>query len=55
MECRSCKSKVIVEGIGDGKSKVTCSKCLESYIVDRQGRQMLTDEQPRNHPGPLNG
>jgi len=47
MECRKCKSKqVIVEGVGEGKVRVTCQQCLETSVIDDQGRQLLTDDMP---------
>ena len=47
MECKSCKAKkVLVEGLIEGKSKVTCQECGYSEIRDPKGRQMLTDDRP---------
>ena len=45
MECKSCKAKkVLVEGLGEGRSKITCQECGYSEIKDSKGRQMLTDD-----------
>jgi len=47
MNCQKCKStRVLTEGQGDGKTKVTCQECGESRILDTQGRRMLTDDMP---------
>lgn len=47
MNCQKCKSqRVLMEGQGDGKTKVTCQECGYSYIQDTQGRRMLTDDMP---------
>ena len=55
MECKSCNAKkVLVEGLTEGKSKITCQECGFSEIRDPQGRKMLTDDQPhRNRSGLL--
>ena len=45
MECKRCKAKkVLVEGLTEGKSKITCQECGESYVVDGQNRQLLTSD-----------
>lgn len=52
MQCRSCGGdKVLVEGLTEGKSKITCQKCSYSEIRDPQGRRMLTDDLPHQHRG----
>jgi uncharacterized Zn finger protein len=47
MQCTKCgSSKVLTEGLDNGKIKVTCQECGHSTIKDQQGRQMLTDDAP---------
>jgi hypothetical protein len=47
MKCSQCGGQnVLVEGIGDGKSRVTCQSCRHTEVIDSQGRRMLTDEMP---------
>ena len=49
--CKKCGSeKVLLEGVGDGKTKVTCQECGYASVQDSQGRRMLTDDAPL--PGP---
>lgn len=45
MNCAKCKSQnVMVEGVGEGKVRVTCQGCGMSEVKDQQGRKMLTDD-----------
>ncbi len=45
MQCQKCNSSnVLVEGVGEGKTKITCQACGLSEVKDIQGRQMLTDD-----------
>lgn len=47
MTCQKCGSeRVLVEGVGDGVTKISCQECGESTIRDNQGRRMLTDDMP---------
>lgn len=48
MECKNCGAKkVLVEGLTEGKSKVTCQECGYHEIRDPEGRKMLTDDMPQ--------
>ena len=48
MECKSCGAKkVLVEGLTEGKSKVTCQECGFSVITNNKGQQLLTGQ--RHH------
>jgi len=48
MKCKSCgKHSVLVEGLGEGKTRVTCQVCGYSSITDNVGRRMLTDDRPQ--------
>lgn len=47
MTCDKCGSdKLLVEGLLEGKVKVTCRECGMSEVRDAQGRRMLTDDMP---------
>jgi hypothetical protein len=47
MNCQKCGSgNVLVEGVGEGKTKVTCQACGVAEVKDQQGRKMLTDDRP---------
>ena len=47
MQCQKCSSNnVLVENVGEGKTKITCQSCGESKVSDQQGRRMLTDDRP---------
>jgi len=47
MNCKKCGSgKVLSEGVGEGKVKVTCQECGMNEVKDEQGRKMLTDDRP---------
>lgn len=47
MQCTNCgSSKVLTEGLDDGRVKITCQECSFSTVLDKEGRQMLTDDQP---------
>lgn len=49
--CVKCGSeRVLMEGVGDGKTKVTCQECGYSTVKDQQGRRMLTDDRPAPVP-----
>ena len=49
--CQKCGSeKVLMEGVGDGKTKVTCQECGYASVQDSQGRRMLTDDAPPPAP-----
>lgn len=44
MKCSKCGGKsLIVEGLGDGKTKIVCQDCGFSEIVDKRGLPMLTE------------
>jgi transposase-like protein len=54
MNCTKCRSeRVLTEGQGDGKTKITCQECGYSTVKDRQGRRMLTDAAPHPPTGRL--
>lgn len=45
MQCSKCgSSRVLVEGLLEGKVKVVCQECAASEVRDSQGRKMLTDD-----------
>lgn len=47
MKCPQCgKQNLLVEGLGEGKKKLTCQACGYSKIEDSDGRKMLTDNMP---------
>jgi len=47
MQCSKCgSSRVLTEGLLEGKVKVTCQECSASEIKDSKGRKMLTDDMP---------
>jgi len=44
MMCPKCGVKgVIVEGLGDGKTRITCQSCGYSNVEDRRGLPLLTE------------
>ena len=44
MICPRCGGKsLIVEGLGDGKTKTVCQDCGYSEITDKRGLPMLTE------------
>lgn len=48
--CTGCGGTVLVEDVGDGKTKRVCQGCGVSEVRDDSGRRMLTDErQTRGH------
>jgi len=47
MNCPQCGNQnVLVEGVGDGKTKKSCQKCGWSTIVESDGRRLLTEVPP---------
>jgi transposase-like protein len=47
MQCPRCNStKVLTEGLDNGKVRTTCQECGHSEIKDKEGRPMLTDDMP---------
>lgn len=47
MKCPQCgKQNLLVEGLGEGKKKLTCQACPYQEILDGMGRKMLTDNMP---------
>jgi hypothetical protein len=48
MKCKACgKQNILVEGLGDGKKKLTCQDCGFSTVEDDRGRGLLTDTSPQ--------
>lgn len=44
MRCPKCGSQnLLMEGVGDGKTKLTCQACGHSEVKDREGRPLLTE------------
>jgi ribosomal protein S27AE len=53
MRCPKCgKQNLLVEGLGEGKTRLTCQACGYSEVKDREGRPLLT-EVPRVDKGRL--
>jgi ribosomal protein S27E len=55
MTCKKCNKTVVVESLGDGKSRVRCESCGLSEIQDSAGRKLLTSDLNRSFPKPLQG
>jgi len=48
MKCPKCGNEgLLVEGLGDGKTKFTCQSCGFYEVRDNRGRGLLTDDMPR--------
>jgi hypothetical protein len=48
MRCPKCGSRsVLVEALGDGKTRLICQNCRHQEVRDSQGRGLLTDDMPR--------
>jgi len=48
MKCEKCGGQVLIENVGDKRTKVTCQACGWSEVRDNEGRRMLT-EVPESH------
>jgi len=48
MKCPRCgKDALLIEGLGEGKTRVSCQSCGFQEIKDDKGRGLLTDDMPR--------
>lgn len=44
MKCKACgKQNILIEGLGDGKRRLTCQDCGHTLVEDDKGRRLLTD------------
>lgn len=44
MKCPNCgEQNLLVEGVGDGKTKLTCQSCGYHNVKDKEGRPLLTE------------
>jgi len=52
MNCEACgKQNVLIEGLGEGKKKVTCQDCGFSTITNAQGQPLLTGDRSTPQDG----
>lgn len=53
--CPKCKTPMLAESAGDGKTKYTCRTDGACEVVDQQGRKYLADGGEPNNRRPLCG
>lgn len=48
MRCPKCNSQsILVEGLSNGDSKLTCQSCGYAEISNKQGKKLILDEREK--------